>query len=245
MSARLAEIRCHPIKGIGHWAPDQADVSPQGALHGDRAWALLTERAEDTDAWQRRKNFLVVANGPDLAPISAEPLEGGQIALTHPRRDRLVFDPETEAQALRDWLGDLWPERQPGPARLVRAKGHGMTDMPDPFVSIGSRASLAALSEIAGMDVDPRRFRINLWIDGWAAWAETQMVGQRLKIGPVELEIDQPIERCRAPDANPETGTRDIPMLGVLMDNRDTRDFGLYARVLNPGTLTLGDPVSP
>lgn len=242
--AKLAAIRRHPIKGLGHEVLETAALSPGGALHGDRAWALLTDAAPDTDDWQPRRNFLVVASGPDLAPIAAETLKDGRVALSHPRRERIAFDPATEADAFRTWIGDLWPESRPTPARLVKSNGHGMTDIPDPFVSIGSMSSLTALSELAGSKVDLRRFRINLWVDGWAPWAETDMVGQSLTIGDVELEIVEPVERCRAPDANPVSGARDIGMLPLLEKTRNTRNFGLYARILNAGEVTVGDEVT-
>lgn len=243
--ASLAAIRRHPIKGIGHEALDRADLSPDGAVHGDRAWALLTEAAQDTDAWQPRRNFLVVASGPGLAPVGAHVLSDGRIRLTHPQRDALTFDPAAQAEELRAWIGDLWPAERPGPARLVRAQGHGMTDIEEPVVSIGSMTSLRALSDLAGSDVDHRRFRINLWVDGWAPWEEASMVGQTITIGSVRMNVVEPIERCRAPDANPETGNRDIGMLALLQRERDTRDFGLYARVLNPGSVSVGDEVTP
>ena len=242
--AKLTAIRRHPVKGIGHEVLEAADLSPTGAVHGDRAWALLTEAAADIDEWQPRRNFLVVASGPALAPIGATVAESGRITLTHPNRDAITFDPAIEADAFRRWIGDLWPSERPGPARLVRAPGHGMTDIQEPVVSIGSLTSLRALSDLAGSDVDHRRFRINLWVDGWEPWAETRMIGQNISIGPVELEVVDPIERCRAPDANPETGTRDIGMLALLQRERNTRDFGLYAKVLNTGSVTVGDEVA-
>lgn len=240
----LAAIRRHPIKGIGHEVLEAAELSPKGALHGDRAWALLTARAADVDHWQPRINFLCVAAGPGLAPIGATTEADGRVSLTHPERDPLTFDPGTEAEAFRDWIGDLWPESRPAPARLVKAPGHGMTDIPDPFVSIGSLSSLAALSDLAETPVDMRRFRLNLWVDGWGPWAETDMIGERLEIGSVKLEVIEPVERCRAPDANPETGARDITMLPLLERTRKTRNFGIYAKVLNAGTVTLGDKVT-
>jgi uncharacterized protein len=245
MTARLAAIWRHPVKGIGAEALDTGDLSPGGALAGDRAWALLHAGAPDTDAWQPRRNFLVVAAGPALAAVTARSGPGGRIALTHPARPPLDFDPATEAAALIAWVAPLWPADRPAPARLVRAPGHGMTDMADPFVSIGSLASLRALSQRAGMALDPRRFRINLWIDGLPPWAEAEAIGARWTLGGVPLDIAEPIGRCRAPEANPETGARDADTNRLLEAAQGTHDFGVYARVAAAGTVRVGDTVTP
>lgn len=244
MTARLAAIWRHPVKGIGAEPLDTADLSPEGALAGDRAWALLHKAAPDTDAWQPRRNFLVVAAGPALAAVTARMRDDGRIALAHPDRAPLVFDPETQAAALIDWVAPLWPDDRPPPARLIRAPGHGMTDMPDPFVSIGSLASLRALSQRAGRPLDPRRFRINLWIDGLAPWEEADAIGRRWVVGGVPLDLAEPIGRCRAPEANPETGRRDAATNRLLEAAQGAPEFGVYARVAAPGTVRVGDPVA-
>lgn len=244
MAATLDRIYRHPIKGIGAEALEAATLTPEGALAGDRAWALLTANAPDSDDWQPRRNFLQVASGPGLAGVRAA-TEGGGIRLSHADLPDLVVTGPEDGAALGDWVAPLWPETRPGPARLVRAPGHGMTDMPDPFVSIGNLASLRALSQTAGAELDPRRFRINLWVEGWAPWEEVDLIGKTIQIGEVTLIGAEPIGRCRAPEANPETGQRDVNVCRVLEDGWDHTDFGIYARVAAPGSVRLGNPVTP
>lgn len=240
MTARLAHIWRHPIKGIGSEACQSAELTPEGAVEGDRAWALLNQAAEDTDAWQPRRNFIQVASGPRLAAVTARTM-GDRIALSHPDRAELVLDPATGGPELSAWLGDLWPGERPGPARLVRAPRQGMTDMEFASVSIGNLASLRALSEAAGMEVDMRRFRINLWLDGLEPWAETDLLEREITLGGARLSPVEPIGRCRAPDANPETGERDVLMLKTLETHWNTRNFGVYFKVAAPGTIHVGD----
>jgi len=243
MAARLAGIFRHPLKGLGSEPLDAAALSPGGALHGDRAWALLNANAPDTDEWQPRRNFLQVASGPALARTRAAQEEGG-LRLSHPDKPDLVLRPETDGAALADWVADLWPPDRPGPGRLVRAPGHGMTDMPDPYVSIGSLSSLRDLSERAGRDLDPRRFRINLWVEGWEPWQEFDLIGARFRIGACALDGAERIGRCRAPDADPDTGARNVNMCGVLSDGWGHTDFGIYVRVAEAGEVRCGDPVA-
>lgn len=242
MTGRLAHIWRHPIKGIGSEACDSIELTPENGVVGDRIWALLNKNAEDTDAWQPRRNFLQVASGPRLAAISIKTSETGFV-LTHPDRSDLSFDPSAEPGALGQWLADLWPEDRPGPARLVQSPPAGMTDVPFASVSIGNLASLRALSQKIGHDIDMRRFRINLWLDDLAPWEEIDLLSGDITLGSATLSPVEPIERCRAPDASPLTGLRDVNMLGQLENGWDTRDFGVYFKVKAPGTVKLGDPL--
>ncbi len=244
MTAHLSAIFRHPIKGIGVEPLDSATLDPALALRGDRGWALLTAAAPDSDDWQSRGNFLVVANGPSLATITAQSVDGGQLTLQRPDAAALTFDPVAEPDALRDWIAPVWPAHLPAPARLVRAPRHGMTDIPEPWVSVGNLASLRDLSAKAGMDLAPERFRINLWLDGLAPWAEFDLVDTRFQIGTTPLTGKAPIERCRAPEANPVTGARDVAVTRLLHDTWRHADFGIYARVDAPGTVRTGDPVA-
>lgn len=242
MTATLAHIWRHPIKGIGSEACNSVDLTPEQAVVGDRAWALLNAQADDIDDWQPRRNFLQVASGPALAAIGAVTTETG-VLLTHPDRAPLAFEPTTAPDALGTWIADLWPAERPGPARLVKAPMQGMTDVPFSSVSVGNLASLRALSQKAGFDIDMRRFRINLWLDGLAPWEEIDLLNGDIRLGSATLEPVEPIERCRAPDANPKTGSRDIGMLSLLENGWNTRDFGVYFKVKSAGTVAVSDTV--
>lgn len=240
MTSTVAHIWRHPIKGIGSEACDRVELTPKAAVIGDRAWALLNAEADDTDNWQPRRNFLQVASGPSLAAIGAVSTDNG-VLLTHPQRTPLDFRPEDAPEALATWIGDLWPENRPEPARLVRAPVQGMTDAPFASVSIGNLASLDALSQKAGMNIDMRRFRINLWLDGLAPWEEIDLLAGDITLGDVTLAPVEPIARCRAPDADPQTGQRDIGMLRTLEDGWNTVNFGVYFKVKSGGTISVGD----
>ena len=245
MTGHLAHIWRHPIKGIGTEALEHVALTPEAAVVGDRAWALLHDNAAaDTADWQPRRNFLVVANGPGLAGVTARSLPEGRIELTHAARTPLVLDPAKDQDALHAWISDLWPAERPRPTRLVRAPAQGMTDVPYASVSVGNLASLRALSQKLGRAVDMRRFRINLWLDGLAPWEEIDLLQREITLGTARLSPVDPIERCRAPDASPETGQRDIGMLPLLEEGWSTRDFGVYFKVAQAGEVRIGDALT-
>ncbi len=81
-----------------------------------------------------------------------------------------------------------------------------MTDQDQPLISLNSLASLADLSARMGRDLSIHRWRGNIWVEGWAPWAELDLIGREISVGPVRLRIEEPIGRCRATAANPETG---------------------------------------
>jgi len=240
MQARLAHIWRHPIKGIGAEPLERVSLSPGRPLPLDRAWAVLEDGGESGPGWRSCRNFLRGAKGPSLMAITAR-VEGETIHLSHPDRPDLSLVPPHDADALFDWLRPIYPADRRPPAALVQSPSEGMSDAPFASVAILNLSSLRALSQKVGQPLDPRRFRGNLWLDGLAPWEEFDLVGKTLAIGDARLEIVEPIGRCRATEANPDTGRRDAPTLQALQDGWGHTEFGVYATVQTGGDIALGD----
>ena len=51
------------------------------------------------------------------------------------------------------------------------------------MVSIINLASVAAIEDVIGAPVDPLRFRANVYVEGWPAWREFDLLGQEIAIG--------------------------------------------------------------
>ena len=166
--------------------------------------------------------------------------------------DKRILDLDTteqevtaaDQQRLIDWLRPLWPEVRPEPARVIRVPGQALTDQDQPLVSINSLSSLADLSARLGRDLSPHRFRGNIWVEGWAPFAELDLIGRDIRIGAAILRVEAPIGRCRATGANPETGAQDADTMGALETGYGHTDFGVFARVVQGGAITLGDEVA-
>ncbi len=243
MTATLAQIFRYPIKGIGVEALEQTPLVSNAPVPGDRAWAVAHEGAAATDAWQPRRNFVVVAYGPQLAQITARSLDNGLLELNHPTTAKLEFDPKVDGQSVLEWVRPFWPDQHSAPARFMAAPAQGMSDNGLPQVSLLNLASLRALSQKAGAPLEPGRFRGNLWVDGLAPWEEFDLIDKTVTIGNVKLHVTERIERCRATEANPTTGLRDIDVPKVLNQGWGHRDFGVYASVVTGGNISVGDPV--
>jgi uncharacterized protein YcbX len=110
-------------------------------------------------------------------------------------------------------------------------------------VSIINLASLAELENLAGEPVHPLRFRGNIYVEGWPAWHEFDLLGRKLRIGAANVKIIKRIVRCAATEVDPDTGMRDLGVPRLLMQNFGHADCGVYAEVLTAGDVTVGDRV--
>jgi uncharacterized protein YcbX len=119
-------------------------------------------------------------------------------------------------------------------------------------VSLISRASLTRLAQAGGADsIDSRRFRMLIEIDGVSAHAEDRWVGRAVRIGETTIGFGGHVGRCLITSRDPDTGQVTLPTLDMLGDYRtglDTTEplpFGIYGQVLVPGTVRVGDAVTP
>ena len=88
---------------------------------------------------------------------------------------------------------------------------------------------------------DPARFRANILIDGAPAWAEKTWEGKRLTLGGATLQGVRPIGRCAATEVDPDTAERDINLPLTLRRGFGHIDCGLYADVVEGGSIAVGD----
>lgn len=257
MNASLACIRRHPVKSAGGEGLDRVTLTAGCRLPGDREWAVLTEAGErhaqdgggdgngdgGPDGWLPKSCFLRGVRAPQLQAVTGGWVDG-RLALRHPARPDVTLDPATEGARLVAWLRPLWPDDAPAPTRLVRGAGV-WTDEKQPWVSILSLASLRDLEARTGRTLGLHRWRGNLWVEGWAPWAERAMIGQIIRIGDAVLRVTEPIGRCKATDADTNAGARDIDMLAALERHCGRTDFGVFAEVVSGGTVAPGDAVTP
>ena len=244
MTARLAQIWRHPIKGHGREALERVTLSSGATLPFDRAWAVAHEAARlEAGRWAPCQNFARGAKAPALMAISAELDEGaGLLRLRHPDLPEIEIDPDDPADAARflEWSAPLNPPDRARPVALVRA-AQPFTDTDFPSVAILSLASQRALGQRMGVALDVGRWRGNLWLDGLAPWEEMEMIGREIAIGPARLRVREPITRCRATMANPATGRIDADTLAGLEAATGAQDFGVYAEVVAGGPVAVGD----
>lgn len=243
-AAHVAGIWRHPIKGVGAEELASVDLTMGCPLPLDRALALLEAGGDSAPGWRSCRNFLRGAKGPSLMAITAR-IEGKRICLSHPDRPDITLPCSTEAETeLVNWLHPIYPDTRPPPVALVDAPAEGMADAPFASVSLMNMSSLRAVSDKAGQQLDVRRFRGNIWLEGLAPWEEFDLIGRDVRMGHAMLHIVEPISRCRSTEANPATGKRDVPTLRILENGWGHTDFGVNATVSTSGRIARGDTVT-
>lgn len=108
-------------------------------------------------------------------------------------------------------------------------------------------ATLRRLQALAPASrVDVRRFRPNLAIEaaegGAEGFVEQAWVGRRLALGEAELEVVTGCPRCVMITHAFADLPRDPSLMRTVVKEAD-QNVGVYARVLTPGRVAVGDPV--
>ncbi len=178
--ARLADIGRYPVKGLGGESLAQAEIGQHG-IRWDRAFAMSTTRIplEEFGTWTSYEAFHALDARPDLGGHSATILETGSggatlelrhrdgtsLALRVTPDGRVVTDENTVA-TIQSWFAG------PGARAELISSGTHLWDVAYASVSIINLATIREISTAAGVPLDHRRFRANLYIDGLAPWDE-------------------------------------------------------------------------
>ncbi|MEX1082711.1 MAG: MOSC domain-containing protein, partial [Xanthobacteraceae bacterium] len=105
--------------------------------------------------------------------------------------------------------------------------------------------TVRAIAGTVGAEVDPLRFRGNLYVEGLPAWEEFAWVGNRIAAGGVEFAVVDRIDRCAATNVDPKTGVRDLTIPRSLLEAYGHADCGVYLEVVSTGELSVGDAIEP
>jgi uncharacterized protein YcbX len=146
--------------------------------------------------------------------------------------------------AVERFLAAFCADELRGPPKVLHAPGFSFSDVSRKVLSIINLASVAAVETAVGAPVHPLRFRGNLYVSGWPAWREFDLVGREIAIGTqARLKIVKRIVRCAATNVDPDTGIRDLSIPNTLMRSFGHGDCGVYGEVVKPGEIVVGDQV--
>jgi uncharacterized protein YcbX len=254
MTSTIAALYRYPVKGLSPEALDRTTLAPGECLPQDRrfAIALPSTRFDPTQPkWAPKTCFVMLMRDEALAHLHThfDP-DTGELTITDETGLLLrarITEPDG-ARQVAEFVGDFLGDRIERPLRLVEAPGHAFADArkkpnatADKYVSLISRASLAALEEQVETPVDPLRFRANVYFDGVPAWRELDWIGSEIALGGARLRVVSPITRCAATEVNLETAERDIDVIGALRSGFGHNLMGIYAEVIEGGPIAIGD----
>jgi uncharacterized protein YcbX len=111
-------------------------------------------------------------------------------------------------------------------------------------VHLLTTASLAWLAErLAQSSLDERRFRPNVLVGApGARLLERDWLGRTLAVGEARLSVREPAERCVMVDFA-QSDLPDDPRILRTLAQTAGAEFGVYADVVVPGRVSVGDEV--
>jgi uncharacterized protein YcbX len=249
-SARISSIYRYPVKGLSGERLPAADLAPGATLHMDRAYALENGPSGFDPAapiWQPKIKFLCLMRNARIAELSTR-YDDASSVLTVAKGGKTLLDAKLSdahgRAALESFFQEFMGAEARGKIRLIEAPGHSFSDVAKKVVSIINLESVAALENSIKRPVHPLRFRGNLYVSGWPAWYETQLVGREIEVGTARLRVVKMIQRCAATQVDPETAERDLDVPDALYRLTGDDDCGIYAEVLHAATIAEGDPVT-
>ena len=246
---RVEHVYRYPVKGLTAEAMDEVELRPGGMLPWDRAFALAQGDSPFDPAQPRylhKRHFLtLMANARAALLKAAFDPDTGTLALHAPDGETLRESAFTSAGQVRiaAFLTRFLGDEARGTPRFHYVPGHHFADDSECYVSLIGEASLRDLEHRVGAPRHRLRFRANLYVSGSAPWAEFDWIGQELQVGTTRLQVVQRITRCAATNVNPLTAARDAKPVLELREHFGSPDLGVYARVIEGGTVAPGSAV--
>ncbi|CAN7221937.1 MOSC domain-containing protein [Phenylobacterium sp. LjRoot219] len=246
----LSGLYRHPVKGFTPEPLAEVTLAPGEGFPFDRLWAVENGPSgfdPAAPAFVPKQKFTVLASLPRVAAATtrydaASGVLHAAAAGLAPFAGRV--DRAEGREAFAAWVAELLGEEARGPLKMIEAPAeHRFTDHPQGQVSVVNLASVRDLAARLGVEVDPLRFRANLYVDGWPAWVENDWTGATVRLGAAEATMLKPIVRCAATHVNLQTAERDLEVTRALFDNYGHMHCGIYLQVTSPGRVAPGDVV--
>jgi uncharacterized protein YcbX len=247
----IQAIYRYPVKGLSPESLTRTSLAPGESVPGDRIYAIENGPSGfDSKAPEHlgKMHFLMLMRNSRLAALQTRfntishvltvRLDGSEAA----RGD--LRTPEGCA-AIEKFIAHYCAGELRGPPKVLHAAGHSFSDESEKLISIINLASVTAIESAIGRPLNPLRFRGNVYVEGWPAWHEFNLVGREIGFGPsARLKIARRIERCAATSVDPDTGVRDVEIPRTLLRAFGNPECGIYAKVVAGGEIAVKDAVS-
>ena len=252
MDLRIASLYRYPVKGLSPERLARAELAKGCYFPADRLFAIENGPSGFDAAapqHQPKVKFLMLMRNEALARLTTR-YDDASTTLIIEEGGREIARGDLSSPsgrlAVEAFFRRFMPKELRGAPKLLAAPdGFRFTDSRRGFVSIINLASVQAVEEMAGVSVDPLRFRGNIHVEGLAPWAELDLVGKVLQ-GPagLRLRVTKRIERCAATNVDPSTGVCDLAIPNLLTRRLGHAECGVYAEVLSSGVIEEGARLS-
>jgi uncharacterized protein YcbX len=227
MTATVATLWRYPVKSMLGEECAQVELTARG-VRGDRQLAIRSADGKFGSGKNSRRFRHIEGLFTFRAHLGDESTE---IAFPDGRRLR-ADDPAIDA-SLSEALGM--------PVTLAREGEVSHFDS-SPIHLVGTSSLAWLRARLPQSQVDERRFRPNITLA--TDQSELSWIGRTLQIGnTVKLRVTAPTGRCGMTTAA-QTDLPFDPKILRCIAQEAGEDFGVYAEVLQPGTISRGDEVS-
>jgi uncharacterized protein YcbX len=255
--ASVVGITFTPVKATRLHVVDHVELGPDGLLE-NRRFYVIDDRHRMINSKLAGELQTVIADYSHDDRTLKLTLADGRIVEDQVRLGDQVEVRFFSMQRVGRLVEGPWSEALSAvagrPLRLVEpsSPGGGVDRGAEGAVSLISRASLARLAEVGDIEsVDSRRFRMMIEIDGVGAHAEDRWVNNgSVRIGGAVVAFGGHVGRCLITSRDPDTGVVDLPTLDLLgsyrgeLESTEPLPFGVWGRVVEPGTVRVGDEVT-
>lgn len=246
--ATLKNIYRYPVKGLSPQRLEQVRLEVGQTLPADRLYAIENGPTGFDPAHPEyfpKQRFLMLMRNERLAALRTDYDEASHtLTVQQDGAETARGDLRTEEgrAAIETFFATYCADELRGPPKVLYGDGHSFSDVAKKVVSIINLASVADVETLVGAPVDPLRFRGNLYVSGWPAWHEFDLLDKEIKVGSgARLKVIKRIVRCAATNVDPATGSRDLTIPKTLQQNLGHADCGVYAEVVAAGEIAIGD----
>ncbi|MBV9968764.1 MAG: MOSC domain-containing protein [Xanthobacteraceae bacterium] len=247
--AVIEAIYRYPVKGLSPDRLSRAALTIGNTIRGDRRFALENGPSgfdPSRPGYLPKQRFLMLMKNERLARLdtSFDDATGVLTLRDGGKETRGDLANGAGRAAIEAFFARFCADELRGAPKILEAPGHSFSDVARKVVSIINLSSVAALEGMLGRPVDPLRFRANLYVSGWPAWSELDLVGRDIVAGTARARIVKRIVRCAATNVEPRTGIRDLNIPQTLMREVGHADCGIYAEITASGDVAAGDFVT-
>jgi uncharacterized protein YcbX len=248
--AQIASLYRYPVKGLSPEPLPRVALAVGQTLPADRRYAIENGPSGFDPAapkWMAKAYFLMLMRDEWLAALHSH-FDDASSVLTIHRNGAVAARGHLETAegraAIERFFAESYAGSIKGPPKVLSSEGHSFSDVARKVVSIINLGSVQAIENMVGRPVHPLRFRANLYVSGWPAWHEFDLLDQTLVIGETRLKVVKRITRCAAVDVDPETAARDLRIPQALTQRLGHNECGIYAEVIAGGSIGVGDAIA-
>lgn len=214
----LSRIAAYPIKSLDPIYVDQAEVLPQGALLGDRQYALF----DHSDNVINGKKYPEIHQIRSVFDLSQQTVS---ISTPDTSKEPVLFHLTENRIELEAWFSNYFNQ-------VVTLKENKITGFPDDLTASGPTiVSTQTYEELSrwfpeiSIDELRLRFRANLEFEGDLPFCEDRLYSEveppiSFQVGSVIFEGSNPCKRCVVPSRSPFTGETNSAFMKTFIQKR-------------------------